>query len=73
MRIKENVHLFNKYLLSAYDFCLYRTSQFIEHNAAHRTGTEHFMKPFLYQQNGNYIKNVTMVSLACNGTMTMQS
>lgn len=30
---------------------------------------KHFMKPFLYKQNGNYIKNVNVESLVYNRTM----
>lgn len=30
---------------------------------------KHFMKPFLYKQNENYIKNVNVRSFTCNSTM----
>lgn len=36
-----------------------------EHNAHHRVGAKHFMKPFLCKQHGNYINNFNnAVSLA---------
>lgn len=56
MRTKETViYVFNKYLLSTYNFQLHYTSHLIEHNADHRIGVKQSLHESIFcKQSGKH-------------------